>query len=147
MAKKVIIETGKQERYAVIFDERKDSQTGKLHIKQKMFNSSEEADAFLNELGSSVEDEHFQMTMEQKDKESNLIPFNQYAKEWFYNEHSYEVKPQTFKVKQVLLNKHIVPHFDDRYLHEITEQDISELYSQKEREGYSESTILGNKTF
>ncbi|MFC0525915.1 hypothetical protein ACFFGV_20265 [Pontibacillus salicampi] len=56
MANKVIVETGKQERYSMIFDVRRDSQTGKLHIKQKMFNSSEEADAFLKELRSSIED-------------------------------------------------------------------------------------------
>lgn len=143
MAKKVIIETGKQERYGVIFDERKDAQTGKLHIKQKMFNSSEEADAFLEELGSTKEDERNRMIMDQEDKESTHVPFSQYAKEWFYDEHSYEVSPKTFKVKQVLLNKHILPYLGDMHLHEITEKDISGLYTQKERESYSGGTILG----
>lgn len=143
MTKKVIIETGNQERNAVTSDERKDSQTGNLHIKQEKFESSDGTDAFVNELESSGEDEHHHMTIEQKGKEFKRIPFNQYVEEWFYNVYSYEVRPPTLKAKQALLNKHIVHHFGDRYLHEIKENDIWELYIQKDREGYSECTILG----
>jgi integrase len=147
MAKKVIIETGKQERYAVIFDERKDLRTGEHHMKQKMFTSNEEADVFLEELGSVKKDVRNQITMEQKDKESTQVPFNQFAKEWFYGEHSHVVTAQTFKVRQVLLDKHIAPYFGDMYLHEITKMEIIGLYNQKKREGYSEGTIMGIQNF
>ncbi|WP_318506095.1 site-specific integrase [Bacillus sp. T3] len=148
MTKKVIIKTGKQERYAVIFDERKDPRTGRLQIKQKMFNSRQEADVFLEELGSVKEDVRNQMTMDQKDEEeSTQISFKQFAKEWFYNEHSQVVTAQTFKVRQVLLDRHIAPYFGDMHLHEITEKEIIGLYTEKMREGYSEGTIKGIQNF
>ncbi|WP_187119054.1 tyrosine-type recombinase/integrase [Bacillus marasmi] len=148
MAKKVIIETGKQERYAVIFDERKDPRTGRLHIKQMMFNSSEEADVFLEELGSVKEDVRNQMTLDQKVEEENTqIPFNQFAKEWFYGEQSQLVTEQTFKVRQALLDKHIAPYFGDMYLYEITEKDVIGLFTEKMSEGYSEGLINGIKNF
>jgi integrase len=147
VAKKVIIETEKQERYAVIYDERQDPQTGKLHIKQKMFNSNEEADVFLESLGNVKEEVLNQITMDQADKESTQIPFNQYAKEWFYGEHSHVVTANTFKVRQVLLDNHIAPYFRDMYLHEITKMDIIGLYNQKKRDGYSEGTIMGIQNF
>lgn len=51
------------------------------------------------------------------------------------------IKHQTFKARQALLNKHVVPYFGDKYLHEITEQEIAELFAQKDHEGYSKSTI------
>jgi integrase len=142
MAKKVIIETGKQERYAVNFVERKDSRTGMLHIKQ-----NEEADVYLEELGSVKEEVLNQITLDKKDKEFTQIPFNQYAKEWFFGEHSHEVAPQTVKVRKVLLDKHIAPYFGEMYLHEITKMEIIGLYNQKKREGYSEGTIMGIQNF
>ena len=109
MAKKVVIETGKKEKYAVIFDERKDPLTGELHIKQKFFNSNDEADVFLEDLGLVKEDVGIITTLDKRDSQTTQIPFNQYAKEWFYDEHSHEVTPSTFKVRKVLLEKHIAP--------------------------------------
>jgi integrase len=108
-----------------------------------VFNSNKEADVFLEELGSVKEDVCVcdQTTLDKKDMQFTQIPFSQYAKEWFYGDHSHEVTPQTFKLRKVVLDKHIAPYFGDLYLHKITEQEIAELFAQKDREGYSKSTI------
>lgn len=141
MAKKVIIENGFRTEYPVIYDERLDSKTGKRYIKQKSFSTSEEADKFLDELGSDTSELSILMGTEQKDQQATKVLFDEYVDEWFYGEHAQVVKHQTFKVRQALLNKHIVPYFGDKYLHEITEQEIAELFAQKDHEGYSKSTI------
>lgn len=141
MAKKVIIENGFKTRYAVIYDERLDSKTGKRYMKQKSFPTSEEADKFLEELGSDKSELSILLDTEQKEQQATKILFNEYVEDWFYGEHALVIKYQTFKVRQALLNKHIVPYLGDKYLHEITGQEIAELFAQKDREGYSKSTI------
>lgn len=81
------------------------------------------------------------METEQKDQQATKVLFNEYVEVWFYGEHAHVISHQTFKVRQALLNKHIVPYFGDKYLHEITEKEIAELFAQKDHEGYSKSTI------
>lgn len=147
MIKKVVIENEKKTSYAVIYDERLDSKTGKRYMKQKSFPTSEEADKFLDELGSDKSELIILLETEQKEQQATNVLFNEYVEEWFYGEHAYVIKHQTFKVRQVLLNKHIVPYFGDKYLHEITEQEIAELIAQKDCEGYSKSTIGSIHTF
>ncbi len=146
MAKKVVIENGKNKNYAVIYDERLDPQTGLQHLKEKHFRTSREADDFLEKLGGQ-KGVQIQMTMEQKENESTKVPFNEYAKDWFYNEYVLVVTNQTFKVRQVLLEKHIVPYFGDKYIHEITGKEMNEYFAQKRREGYSLSTISSIQNF
>ena len=141
MAKSVIIENGFKTRYAVIYDERLDTKTGKHYMKQKSFPTSEEADKFLDELGSDKSGLNILLGTEQKEQLATKVLFNEYVEEWFYGEHAHVIKHQTFKVRQALLNKHIVPYFGDMYLHEITEQELAEWFARKEREGYSKSTI------
>ena len=141
MAKKVIIENGLRTRYAVIYDEKLDSKTGKRYMKQKSFPTSEEADKFLDELVSDTSELSILMETEQKEQQATKVLFNEYVEDWFYGEYAHVIKHQTFKVRQALLNKHIVPYFGDKYLHEITEQEIAELFAQKDHEGYSKSTI------
>ncbi|MDR7080191.1 integrase [Neobacillus niacini] len=141
MAKKVVIENEKKTRYAVIYDERLDSKTGKRYMKQKFFPTSEEAGKFLDELGSDTSELSILIETEPKEQHAKKVLFNEFIEDWFYGEYAHEIKHQTFKVRQALLNKHIVPYFGDKYLHEITKQEIAELLAQKEHEGYSESTI------
>ncbi len=138
MAKKVIIENGFNTSYAVIYNERVESKTGKRYMKQKSFPTSEEADKFLAELESKPS---MQMEVEKKDQQATKIRFNDYIEDWFYREYSHMIKQQTFKMRQTLLNRHIAPYFGDKYLHEITELQIEELLVQKDREGYSKGTI------
>ncbi len=141
MIKKVVIENEKKTSYAVIYDERLDSKTGKRYMKQKLFPTSEEADKFLDELGSDKSKLSILLETELKEQQATKVLFNEYVEDWFYGEYAHAIKDQTFKVRQVLLNKHLVPYFGDKYLHEITEQEIAELLAQKDREGYSKSTI------
>ncbi|MBY0124411.1 site-specific integrase [Bacillus sp. S/N-304-OC-R1] len=141
MAKKVIIENGFKTRYAVIYDERLDSKSGKQYMKQKLFPTSEEADKFLEDIGNDKSELRILLAKEQKKQQATKILFNEYVEDWFYGEYAHVIKYQTFKVRQALLNKHIVPHLGDKYLHEITGQKIVELLAQKDREGYSKSTV------
>ncbi|OIJ16205.1 hypothetical protein BKP35_04295 [Anaerobacillus arseniciselenatis] len=147
MIKKVVIENEMKTSYAVIYDERLDSRTGKHYMKQKSFPTSEEADKFLDELGSDKSELSILLETEQKGQQATKVLFNEYVEDWFYGEHAHVIKQTTFKVRQALLNKHIVPYFGDKYLHEITEQEIAELIAQKDREGYSKSTIGSVHTF
>jgi integrase len=147
MAKKVVIENEKKTRYAVIYDERIDFKTGKRYMKQKFFPTSEEADNFLDELGNDTSELSIPMAAEPKKRLTKKILFNEFVKDWFYWEQAHVIKHQTYKVRQALLNKHIVPYFGDKYLHEITEQEIAEFFAQKDHEGYSESTIRSIHSF
>ncbi|KON83374.1 hypothetical protein AF331_17930 [Rossellomorea marisflavi] len=141
MAKSVVIENEKKTRYAVIYDERLDSKTDKRYMKQKFFPTSEEADKFLDELRSAKSDLSILMETVPKEQQPTKILFREYIQEWFYGEHAHGIKHQTFKVRQALINKHIVPYFGDKYLQEITAHEIAELFIQKDHEGYSKSTI------
>ncbi|MBU9723643.1 MULTISPECIES: tyrosine-type recombinase/integrase [Bacillaceae] len=141
MIEKVVMENEKKTSYAVIYDERLDYRTGKHYMKQKSFPTSEEAEMFLEELGSDNRELSILMETEQKGQQATKVLFNEYVEDWFYGEHAHVIKLTTFKVRQALLNKHIVPFFGDKYLHEINEQEIAELIAQKDREGYSKSTI------
>jgi integrase len=141
MAKKVVIENEKKSSYAVIYDERIDSKTGKRYMKQNFFPTSEEADKFLDEFGSDTSELSFFMETVPKEQLAKKILFNEFVEDWFYGEQAYVIKHQTYKVRQALLDKHIVPNFGDKYLHEITKQDIADLFAQKDHEGYSKSTI------
>lgn len=147
MVKKVIIETGSQDRYDAILDEEKDARTGKHYMNQKSFPTSEEADKFLDELGSDKCKLGILMGTEQKEQPVTKVLFTEYVEDWFYGEHAHVIKHETLKVRQVLLNKHIVPYFGDKYLHDITEQEVAELIAQKTREGYSKSTISSVHNF
>ncbi|MBU9723642.1 MULTISPECIES: tyrosine-type recombinase/integrase [Bacillaceae] len=147
MAKKVIIEKGNKKSYAVIFGEGIDPQTGMYRLNQKGFRTSEEADEFIEQLGSIKEEMRIDMVVDHKGEKSTKVPFSQYAKDWFYGEHAHMIATQTFKVRQALLEKHIVPYFGDMNLLDITEIEILELFNQKSREGYSEGTIGSIQNF
>lgn len=140
MAKKVIIGKGKQKRYAVIYDEVIDLHTGIHHLKQKGFKTSEEADEFLEQLGSNDE---IRIEMDQKNDESKQVPFSKFAKDWFYREQAQMIAAQTFRVRQVQLEKHIVPYFSEKYLQEITDNDLVGFYAEKRQEGYTDRFIFG----
>ncbi|MED4019197.1 hypothetical protein [Sutcliffiella cohnii] len=73
MAKKVVIENEMNTRYAVIYDERLDSKTGKRYIKQKSFPTSEEADKFLDELESDTSELSILMKSEQKEQQETKV--------------------------------------------------------------------------
>lgn len=140
MAKKVIIEKGTIKSYEVIYGEGIDPQTGIYHLKQKGFKNSKEADGFLEQLGSN---DKIRIEMDQKDKKSTQVSFSQYAKDWFYREHAQMIAAQTFRLRQVLLEKHIVPYFSEKYLQEITEKDLEGLFAEKRQEGYTDRYIVG----
>ncbi|KGX90054.1 MULTISPECIES: tyrosine-type recombinase/integrase [Pontibacillus] len=138
---KKVFENEKKTRYAVIYDVKIDPQTGKSYMKQKSFPTNEEADQFLEELGSDKSEISILLGTEQKEQQAKKVRFNEFLEDSFYGEQAHMISNQTFRVKQALLNKHIVPYFSGKYLHEITEQEIAELFAEKDREGYSKSTI------
>jgi hypothetical protein len=131
MGRKVIMETGKNKRIAVIYDEKVDPQTGIRRLKKRIFRSSEEADLFLEYLENNKKE------LLQQGQEFPPITLGRFAKEWFNGEYALRVTPVTLKKSKYYLDKHILPNFNDRLLHEVTVIDIERLYVQKQKQQYS----------
>lgn len=91
-------------------------------------------------------DMSMQMDMEQNELELKSITLGEFSKVWFYEEYSRRVRPATVRMNQYHLEKHVLPHFNDKFLHEISATDIEKFYAKK-RERYSERTLYGIVSF
>jgi integrase len=146
MAMKLVFENGQQKIYSVICNAGVDPQTGNPHLKQKLFRTNEEANEFLENLSEDEKQVSFQISVDQKMLKSNSCLFNQFAKIWFYGDETQGIKPATFRQRQIILDKHVIPYFGEKHLDEITENDIEGFYVKKRQEGYSEKMIMEIQT-
>jgi len=59
-----------------------------------------------------------------------------------YIEHCQKVKSKrTFEVEKISLNKHILPYFEDKFLNDLTTEDLIEYQGIKKSEGLSNRTV------
>ncbi|MDR4886254.1 site-specific integrase [Fredinandcohnia sp. QZ13] len=81
------------------------------------------------------------MSNEQEESKKELVTFGQFARQWFYVEYCPSISTSTFGVSRSILERHIIPYFNDQHLHEITTSDIDEFYEKIESERYTDRTI------
>lgn len=150
MAKKNAIGKGKDRRFIVRYDVY--TKSGERKQKQKTFKSSKVADEFIAQVTLIQKGNEDLLTLVQnqkKDKKEKTppLPFDQYAENWMNVDYYSRVRPTTFKNGGYYLYSHLIPFFGQKSLHDITGDDIRQLYAGKKREGFSEKTISGMHKF
>jgi integrase len=135
---------GSKKRWVVRYDGAPDPETGNRKQLQKTFKSSKEAEEFRAQVTLK---RSYQGEMDQSDTSSNNeaeveeILFVEYATKWLEEEYYQKVRATTFKAGRYFMEKHICPFFGDKYLSDVTTQDIKEFYAKLKRDGYAQKTI------
>jgi integrase len=129
--------TGKKRRYVVRYDGAKDPKTGERNQKQKTFKTNDEAEKFVAHLILDLN----QDTAIHNKKKLVKVLFHEFAENWFEVDYFQSVRPGTFVNRRYYLEQHILPFFGDKYIQDITGEDVKAFYANEKRAGYAEKSI------